>query len=498
MYRLSRCFGGLSASHLASTPRAHSLIPGIPGPTLVEGSGSLDHFIQHDGLARPTKYMYLNYKQYGKLFSMDLSSNKNEWVIICDPNDYAKVLEVEGDFPKGSVSGTEAHHRFYRDHPELAEPGILKVGPEWKEARKVAQPAMLTVDVAKRCYPLLENCVERASANLPEFFGDEYKPDDFWNYWNRVSLDMFTNVMLGVDKKFSAKEVDPHDAENIQNVAFTIDCVGASLMKPWTLDEIYPAYEKSMLKTLDFVGTLASEVYSNPDGVSEDTVLGRMIKKGMPQDKLVANMNLFLMAAVDTTAGLSSWILLNLARFPEKQDILHKELEGVLKGGHPTGETIEQLPYLKAVFRESFRYSNTNVVNTMRQLQQPITLGGCEIPAETFLMMCTHPMQNDPQYVDEPHLFQPERFLPAAKKARKGTPAAVIDHPLIRGPFSGGKRMCIGARTSTAEILHMTSRLFQDYRITIKEDCTDQYKFAQFGATVSVAEAFPKLHFERR
>ncbi len=56
------------------------------------------------------------------------------------------------------------------------------------------------------------------------------------------------------------------------------------------------------------------------------------------------------------TAHALSFALYNLARNREKQEKLATELDHVLPPGHPvTSEAIDQLVYLKACVKESFR-----------------------------------------------------------------------------------------------------------------------------------------------
>lgn len=74
----------------------------------------------------------------------------------------------------------------------------------------------------------------------------------------------------------------------------------------------------------------------------------------------------------------------------------------------------------------------------------------------------------DPEYVDAPQEFRPERFLPEAVEARKGTKSELLDHRLLSNPFSGGARMCLGARVAQLEILAFAARFFQDWEIELQ------------------------------
>ena len=58
---------------------------------------------------------------------------------------------------------------------------------------------------------------------------------------------------------------------------------------------------------------------------------------------------------------------------------------------------------------------------------------GYTVPAGSLVMLDSFSPQNDPALVPDAHEFRPERWLPDAVVARKGTAAEVIDHPLLRG-----------------------------------------------------------------
>ena len=75
-----------------------------------------------------------------------------------------------------------------------------------------------------------------------------------------------------------------------------------------------------------------------------------------PQDavELVINM---LMAGIDTTSNSTSFLLYLLAKNPEKQEILRKEVLSVVgpRGAPVTVAALNELRYLKACVKESLR-----------------------------------------------------------------------------------------------------------------------------------------------
>jgi len=136
-----------------------------------------------------------------------------------------------------------------------------------------------------------------------------------------------------------------------------------------------------------------------------------------------------------------------------------------------------------------------NIFFTFRKLNKSITLDGYEIPAETKLTMMLAPIQLDPDYVDEPDQFKPERWDSDQVLKRKGTPKEIIDHPLLAKPFGYGSRMCIGARLAEVELKMALAKLALDWKVSLDAN-SPPYQIVQ--ENLFAIRPFPKLVFEKR
>ena len=90
------------------------------------------------------------------------------------------------------------------------------------------------------------------------------------------------------------------------------------------------------------------------------------------------------------------------------------------------------------------------------------------------------------------HEFRPERWLPDAVVARKGTAAEVIDHPLLRAPFSAGARMCPGNKIANFELLTMVAQLVQEVMDEMAADAAAVEAATAVGQDVSAAGSCPR------
>jgi len=200
-----------------------------------------------------------------------------------------------------------------------------------------------------------------------------------------------------------------------------------------------------------------------------------------------------LFASVDTTSHVVLWALLNLALNPEAQERLAKEIRSNTKNGEFTIDT--KLPYLEACLRESHRLTPPNSVSSrFRKLENPIILGGYEIPPKTSLSLMQL-IQRDPRYVSDADKFIPERWFPEAVAKRRGTPEEIIDHVILSAPFGSGVRMCLGARVAGREISSLICRVTSDWSYSLSP--IDQKYNIKFES-LAMANPFPSIHFEPR
>jgi len=189
----------------------------------------------------------------------------------------------------------------------------------------------------------------------------------------------------------------------------------------------------------------------------------------------VATCNFLLQASVDNTSTVLRWNLLNLAFSPEAQRKVREELRanGIVRGGssEKLAEVLNSgkssLPYLNAAIRETYRMRPIGVSPSLRKLDQDIEVGGYNVPAGTTMMFNGRNAQMDPANVPDCQDFRPERWFPEEVEARKGTPAEVIDHILMRDNFGKGPRMCPAARVATQEIQAMLATIIRDWDVSI-------------------------------
>mmetsp|Transcript_32475 Transcript_32475/g.48208 ORF Transcript_32475/g.48208 Transcript_32475/m.48208 type:complete len:300 (-) Transcript_32475:50-949(-) len=204
-------------------------------------------------------------------------------------------------------------------------------------------------------------------------------------------------------------------------------------------------------------------------------------------------------ASVDTTSGLMSWFLLHVALNPDVQDRIRTELNATLVDGRMTPDSISasNSPFLHATLRESHRVTSAAPVHMFRTLPEDMDVHGVNLPKGSTVTFDAFSKLMDPEIVDDPKVFRPERWLPDAVKARKGTPADVMDHPLFAGPFSQGARRCPGSRVSSNEARLLIAQLVLDWEMSVPD--YDNWLDVPIGMeTMMMPAPYPKVQFKQR
>jgi cytochrome P450 family 135 len=142
------------------------------------------------------------------------------------------------------------------------------------------------------------------------------------------------------------------------------------------------------------------------------------------RDELVT----LLLAGHETTATSVAWAIERLVRHPDKLARLVAEIDAA------DGDE-----YMQAVISETLRVRPV-VPMVVRVLQQPLNVGGRELPRGTRVVPSIYLTNRNPAVYDAPEEFMPERFLDKAPETFSWI------------PFGGGIRRCIGASFATLEM----------------------------------------------
>lgn len=436
-----------------------------------------------------------------------------------------KVIRSEGRFPFGMASLVwpfikySETHRISYTRGEAG--GFFGRDTDWRGIRTFLQTDLLSPQSAGGYIPGVIVAAKLASKGAPKC------GDDLTSYLNRCAFDMFCTVMFGelVQVADPSTPTDPENLEFIENSVTFLNISTRLMVDPYEslagrllnvetnkykqfvkatskmmeigrtkVKRFQKQYELGLLDEYQSRSYLAHAIKRQKEGTGDDVVTDEM---------MVDLCVLLLTASVDTTSGVMAWVLLHAALNPDVQEKLFEELKANLtsnKTGRLTADVLHKrsnTPYLHAVLRESHRLTPTVPNSIMKEVVSEIEIHGIVLPPKSMVSFANYAIQMDPAYFEEPEEFRPERWLPDAVEARRGTPKEVLDHPFFKDPFSQGSRKCPGSRVAINEVLCLLSQLILDYKIRAPAK-VQTYKDVPYTLMGVHSPILPELEFVPR
>lgn len=177
------------------------------------------------------------------------------------------------------------------------------------------------------------------------------------------------------------------------------------------------------------------------------------------REELIDQLGVFFLAGHETTASVLTWVFYILAMQPAVLERLRGEVDSVVGDGEVTFGHIRQLPFVRAVFRETLRLYPP-ITFLPRVALEAATVGPRRLRRGALVMISPWTLHRHRRYWDDPHAFAPERFLPENEDNIQ--PGSYI-------PFGNGPHTCVGAGFALAESILIIARLARRFDFAIQE-----------------------------
>lgn len=180
----------------------------------------------------------------------------------------------------------------------------------------------------------------------------------------------------------------------------------------------------------------------------------------MPDRQLIDELMTLVVAGHETTASGLNWTWYLLARHPQADARLYREVSAGPETPAPSLAEMESLAYTQQVVNEALRLYPPGWLLSRRSVA-PDVLSGYEIPAGSDVLLCLYLLHRHPRYWKDPDAFQPERFAPENEAERPR---------FAYMPFAAGPRHCIGETFALYEMLVHLYKVARAFRLARATD----------------------------
>ncbi|XP_074596372.1 lithocholate 6-beta-hydroxylase-like [Brevipalpus obovatus] len=243
---------------------------------------------------------------------------------------------------------------------------------------------------------------------------------------------------------------------------------------------------------LDFFGALVEQIIKNRKQDSHNEAqdfLHNMLENELELDSLVEEVNqelrtmdppskklskieivassvISLLAGVEVTSNLLTWLSYRLAVNPDVQNRLYKEIS---ENDIDDYNILINLPYLDAVVKESLRIDPPALILSRRSRNRYHVTDTQTIDPETGIVVPIYAIHHDPKFYPDPDKFSPDRFLP--ENAEHLIPFTFL-------PFGAGPRVCVGMRFALMHTKYAVASVVKKYILTRCDKTSDEPKFS--------------------
>ncbi|XP_073811910.1 cytochrome P450 6a22-like [Musca autumnalis] len=233
-----------------------------------------------------------------------------------------------------------------------------------------------------------------------------------------------------------------------------------------------------------------------------DTLIGLMKRDQESSSEFVLSLELmigqvfgFFGAGFETSSNTLEFVLYELAKHPEVQEIARKNVLEVLQshGDEFSFDNLKEMEYLQQVLQETMRL-HPPAPYTVRVCRQTCVLKTKEhsltIPIGTKVMIPIYGIHRNPDYYTQPERFIPERFATSSNEdiLAKQLPTFM--------PFGAGPRICIGERFAKMVLILSLAMLLTRFRFSYCPETPMKLQFDPKKMLVLSSKSIIKLKVE--
>jgi cytochrome P450 len=386
----------------------------------------------------------------------NLGYSRRSTVLFNDPDLVTEIMrDADGVFPKSDlmVSALE---------PLIGESIFVTDGEKWRRQRAMVDPAFSQLRIG-HAFAAMRAAVDDYQQHL-DALADSGEPFSLDLAMGHLTADIICRTVFSTSLNSEVAMEVFKDFTVFERSVAQVD-IGRLILAPaWSEAPQPPEVLAACKRIRGHVGSLL-DTHLAPDSayndIASDVIAARDAETGQPfsREELIDQLGVFFLAGHETTASVLTWVFYILSQQPETLATLRAEVEQVLKGSDADFAQLRQLPFTRAVFKETLRLYPP-ITFMPRVALQPTQVGPRRLRKGALVMISPWTLHRHSDYWEAPHQFMPERFMPDRESAL---------HPGAYIPFGQGPHTCVGAGFAQAESSLIMSRLALRYDFEILE-----------------------------
>ncbi|XP_032517342.2 cytochrome P450 CYP12A2-like isoform X1 [Danaus plexippus] len=440
----------------------------VPGLSSLPILGPIHHFLPVIGSVGPRPNFYdlakVLHEKFGSIVKLDGIFSRSSMLILYDPKDFDQVYRSEEPIP--SRPGFDTLNYYRKNLEKSKYEGIHSLttseGVHWRDTRTKVNPVLLKPKLVKLYSPLLEEIADEMVQRIKNLDKDaRYMQENFDFEITKWSLESVAVIALGARLGCFQNDLpESHPARIL------IECAKDIINLSWKLEfrpsmwkylatknfrKIIRAFDLQWDTSVYFIREAEKKIKERGHDVPEEDK--SIIEKLLSIDEKVALAmgNEMLLAGIDTVSFTTIGLLYYLAKYPEVQEKIRKEINS----SEPSKR------YLKACLKESLRLHAVVPANLRRTTREHV-VAGYLIPKGIDVIAPNEYLSKLDEHYPRAKEFIPERWL-----VEKSDPLYYGNcHPMITLPFGFGVRSCIGRRIAEMEIEILVTKLLKNMKIS--------------------------------
>ncbi|TSE07379.1 MULTISPECIES: cytochrome P450 [Aquimarina] len=400
-------------------------------------------------LKNPLPFHHENFEKHGDVFEVKLGFGKS--VIFTRDAGFAKHM-LQKQHRKYSKSSLQT-----KDLAKYIGEGLLTAeGEKWLKQRRLIQPAFHK----KKLETLIDTITEVIREELLKI-----KPNK--------ELDVFP-LMSDLAFKVVAKSLFSYtdEGETISRLQHITEAAQQFLIKeirqPYKRWWFYLTGKVKDTLTLtresrDILNTIIEERRASKVEYNDllDMLLASRYEDGtaMGNEQLIDEILILFTAGHETTSNALTFTLLLLAKHPEIQEKIYKEVSGDEENKSPI-EQIAKYQYTKQCIEEAMRLYPPAYFSDRVAIEDD-SYNHLFLKKGTTVLISFFEIHRHMNFWENPESFNPERFSPEVDKK---------EYSDQYFPFGLGPRMCIGNNFAMYEMILAISSMIRKYKIQTSLD----------------------------